>query len=221
VDGCLPGLYRAQAAFDQERETMVRNGMMLGLAVVAVGAPAAAQAPDPARAPVQALSDGLISIMKGGAKMGFAGRARAIAPVVDRAFDLPLMARLSVGPAWTAATPADRDALIAAFRKLTVNQYANNFDSWSGQAFIIDPKVEVRGTDHLVRTTLTQPHGEAVKIAYRLRQSGSEWKIIDVFYQNSISQLATRRDDFQAIVGKGGVHALVGHVNQLADKAAS
>ncbi|MFA5968721.1 MAG: ABC transporter substrate-binding protein [Sphingomonas sp.] len=189
-------------------------------ATVAITAPAVAQAPDPARAPVQALDDGLLSIMKGGARLGFAGRANVIAPIVDRSFDLPLMARLSVGPAWTTAAAADRTALVAAFRKLTINQYASNFDNWSGEQFAIDPKVEVRGADKVVRTTLNQPKGDAVQIAYRLRANGGDWKIIDVFYKNAISQLATRREDFQAIVGKGGVHALVGHVNQLADKAA-
>lgn len=193
----------------------------IGLAAAAIVAPAAAQTPDPAREPVQALSDGLIAIMKGGAKLGFQGRANAIAPVVDRSFNLPLMARLAVGPAWNGANAADRAALVTAFRKLTINQYADNFDGWSGEQFVVDPKVETRGADRVVRTTLKQPKGESVAIAYRLRQEGGQWKIIDVFYKNAISQLATRRDDFSSIVTKGGVHALVGHVNQLADKAAS
>jgi len=200
----------------------MRFGFQLGLAgaMVMATAPVAGQAVDPARAPVQALSDGLISIMKGGAKLGFAGRAGQIAPVVDRAFDLPLMARLSVGPAWNSAAAADRTALVAAFRRLTINQYADNFDNWSGEKFVVDTKVDARGTDRVVRTTLEVPRDKPVKIAYRLRQSGGDWKIIDVFYQNSISQLTTRRDDFQKIVDKGGVKALVGHVNALADKAA-
>ncbi|MGJ3648357.1 ABC transporter substrate-binding protein [Sphingomonas sp. GlSt437] len=193
----------------------------LGIATAVLAAPAMAQSVDPARAPVQALSDGLIKIMKGGSRLGFQGRASEIAPVIDRAFDLPFMARASVGPSWNNATAADRAQLIASFRKLTINQYSSNFDSYAGQQFVVDPKVETRGTDKLVKTTLTQPHGESVAIAYRLRQAGGEWKIIDVFYRNSISQLATRRDDFQGIVGKGGVRALIGHVNQLADKAAS
>ena len=196
-----------------------RSAIGFGIAAMALAAPVMAESTDPARAPVQSLSDGLIGIMKNAGKLGFSGRAAQIAPVVDRAFDLPLTARLTVGTAWTAATPADRTALIAAFRKLTVNQYAANFDGYSGQTFVVDPKVEVRGSDRVVRTTLTQPKGEAVKIAYRLRQSGAEWKIIDVFYQNSISSLATRRADFQSILDKGGVKALVGHVNALADKA--
>ena len=62
-------------------------------------APAAAfaQTSDAARAPVQALCDGLIAIMKGGKAMGVRGRAAAIAPVVDRVYDVPLMTRLTVG----------------------------------------------------------------------------------------------------------------------------
>lgn len=191
-------------------------------AMIAVASPmpAAAQAQDPARAPVQQLSDGLIAIMKGGAKLGFAGRAAQIGPVVDRTFDLPLMARLCVGPAWTAATPADRAAVVAAFRRMTINEYAKNFDGWSGESISIDPKVESRGGDRVVRTTLVQPKGAPVALAYRLRQSGGSWKVIDVFYKNAVSQLTTRRADFEGIVAKGGAKALVSHINALADKAA-
>ncbi|MBX9795742.1 MAG: ABC transporter substrate-binding protein [Sphingomonas sp.] len=187
---------------------------------LALAAPAAAQTADPARAPVQALSDGLIGIMKGGAKLGFAGRAQQIGTVVDRSFDLALMVRLAVGPAWVQASPADRAALMAAFRRLTVSEYANNFDKWAGEAIAVDANVETRGTDKLVKTTLTAPREAPVSIAYRLRQNGAEWRIIDVFFKNSISQLATRRADFEAIVRSGGVRALVAHVNALADKAA-
>ncbi len=223
VDGSDPAFYRQTQPRPEKLVMTYRPAIGFGIAVMALAAPLAApvlaESVDPARAPVQALSDGLIGIMKNASRLGFSGRAAQITPIVDRAFDLPLTARLTVGTAWTTATPADRAALVAAFRKLTVNQYAANFDGYSGQSFIVDPKVEVRGGDRVVRTTLTQPKGEPVKIAYRLREAGSEWKIIDVFYQNSISSLATRRADFQSILDKGGVKALVGHVNALADKA--
>lgn len=189
-------------------------------AAVLVAAPLAAQAVDPARAPVQSLADALIAAMKGGKALGLAGRAQRIGAAVDRSFDLPLMTRLSVGPAWVSASAGDRAALLAAFRRLTVNEYARNFDSWSGESFTIDPKVDVRGTDRLVKTTLNAPKEAPVAIAYRLRQNAGEWRIIDIFYQNSVSQLTTRRADFDAIVQRGGVAALVTHVNALADKAA-
>lgn len=183
-------------------------------------APLLAQAADPAVAPVRALDDGLLQIMKAGKAAGKAGRAATISPVVDRAFDIPLMTRLAVGPQWTSIAPADQQALVAAFRRLTASQYAANFDGWSGESFTIAPQVESRGGDKLVRTTLNQPKGSPEQLNYRLRNGGGGWKIIDVFYRNSISQLATRRSDFASILQSGGAKALVSHLNALAAKGA-
>jgi phospholipid transport system substrate-binding protein len=99
---------------------------------------------------------------------------------------------------------------------LTIAQYAKNFDSFSGERFVMTPQVETRGGDKLVRTTLVVPGGSPEALGYRLRQSGGQWKIIDVYYRNSISQLATRRADFARVLASGGAKALVSHLNELA-----
>jgi phospholipid transport system substrate-binding protein len=173
--------------------------------------PLAAQATDPARAPVQTLNDGLLTIMKG-------GRIARIGPVVDQTFDIGLITRLSVGPDWVKVAPGDQATLVSAMRRMTVAQYASNFSTYGGESFSIDPRVETRGTDKLVRTTLSAPKGDAVPIGYRLRQSGGKWKIVDVYYKNAISQLATRRADFASVFAKGGAKALIAHLDDLAAK---
>lgn len=184
---------------------------------LALATPAAhAQAADPANGTIQSLHTGLLSIMRAGSSAGQAGRARIIGPVVDRTFDIPLMTRLAVGPAWTGIAPGEQTALVSAFRSLTIAQYAKNFDTFSGESFAVSPQVETRGTDKLVRTTLVVPKGSSETLNYRLRQSGGAWKIIDVFYRNSISQLATRRADFARVLKTGGASALITHLNRLA-----
>lgn len=180
--------------------------------------PSAAFAQSGPVATVNALDAGLLSIMKAGKSAGQKGRAAAIAPVIDRAFDLSLMTRLAVGSAWTSVAPADQQALVAAFRRLTIAQYASNFDSYSGESFVVNPQVESRGGDQLVRTTLKGKNSSEA-LAYRLRPSGGSWKIIDVFYRSAISQLATRRADFAGVMKSGGAKALIGHLNALAAKA--
>lgn len=195
--------------------TRFAAALMLGAALPAA---AMAQANDP-KAPVQALSDGLIAIMKAGAGAGKAGRASMIAPTIDKSFDLALMTRLAVGAPWTTLSPADQAGLVAAFRRLTIAQYAANFDGFSGQTISISPTVDARGSDRLVRTTLNDPKEGAVAIAYRLRQSGGSWRIIDVYYKNSVSQLAIRRADFATVLQKGGAKALIAHLDQLAARS--
>jgi phospholipid transport system substrate-binding protein len=186
----------------------------LGLAaLMAVSGSALAQAGDPAAQVVDGLDSGLIATMK--TPGGQAARARIIAPAVDRAFDIALMARLSVGPAWTSFAPSEQASVVSAFRAMTIAQYAANFDGYSGERFALVGPVETRGGDKLVRTSLTGP-GTNEALNYRLRESGGQWKIIDVYYRNSISQLATRRSDFATVIAKGGASALVAHLNRLA-----
>jgi phospholipid transport system substrate-binding protein len=194
----------------------MNKSLFATLALALTSTPVLAQVADPAAGTVQALNGGLLSIMRAGAGAGQAGRARAIAPVIDRTFDIGLMTRLAVGPSWTTIAPADQTALVSAFRALTVAQYAKNFDSYGGESFTLVPQVETRGGDKLVRTTLVVPKGSSEALNYRLRQSGGQWKIIDVYYRNAISQLATRRSEFARPLATGGARMLIAHLNQLA-----
>lgn len=194
----------------------VLMGTALGLATVNGAGAAMAQGSDPAIAPIEALDNGLLSIMKAGKAAGQSGRAQRIGAVIDRVFDIPLMTRLSVGPAWNGMKPNEQSALVVGFRNLTVAQYAHNFDDYSGEKFTVAPQVETRGGDKLVRTTLVVPGHAVEQLNYRLRESGGQWKVIDVFYRNSISQLASRHADFADTLNKGGAPALISHLNRLA-----
>ena len=96
----------------------------ISLALALVSPPALAQAADPATGSVQMLQSGILGIMRAGSGAGQAGRARMIAPAIDRAFDIPLMTRLAVGPAWTGIPAREQAELVAAFRSLTIAQHA-------------------------------------------------------------------------------------------------
>ncbi len=199
-------------------------GCLFAASAMASAMPALVQAADPSSAaitaPVRQLNDGLLAIMKAGSAAGYQARLNRIGPVVDATFDLPLMTRLVVGPAWTKTAAVDQVAVAAAFRKMTSARYAASFKGFSGESFELDPKVEARGPDRLVHTKLIRPRGTPVALDYRLRQSGGQWRIIDIYYQNSISQIATQRSDFARILATGGAKALTIHLNQLAATSA-
>lgn len=206
-------------ALTRTRLDMLRTLLAIAcLTPIAVALPAAAlaQAADPALSTVEELDAGLLRTMRTGGTAQ--ARSKVIAPVLERTFDLGLMTRLAVGPEWVKQSAADQQALVDAFKRMTIAQYARNFDSFSGESFEVSPRVETRGGDKVVRTTLKIPKDAPVPIAYRLRQSGGSWKIIDVFYKNAISQIATRRSDFGTVLQKGGAKALVARMNAIAAK---
>jgi phospholipid transport system substrate-binding protein len=182
------------------------------------GPPARAPHADPAATQVDGFDSALIGAMKAGRAVGVQGRYRALAPAVSRAFDIPTMIRFAVGPSWSTIPAAQQQSLTEAFERLTVASYAHNFDSFSGERFEVDPNVVTRGPDKVVQSKIIPPGAAPVVIAYRMRQSGGAWKIIDVFYNGSISQLTTRRADFSATLAHGGAPALIAHLNALADK---
>ena len=179
---------------------------------------ALAQASDPAAQQVQRFDDTLLAAMKQGRSLGFQGRYRKLAPAVKETFDLPLMIRFAVGPSWSSLSASDQAALLAAFTRYSTSTWAKNFSSFSGQHFQVGA-VDTRGPDKLVHTQLVNP-SSSVDPAYRMRQTPSgQWKVIDVYFNGSISQLSQQRADYASTLASGGAPALVQKINALSDKA--
>ena len=77
---------------------------------------AAHAAPPDAAAPIEALNAGLLAAMRAGRATPFAQRYETLAPVVERAFDLPAILQASVGPRWTGLPPAQQEQLLDVFQ---------------------------------------------------------------------------------------------------------
>ncbi len=82
---------------------------------------------------VQRLYDTLLSTMKNGRTLGQSGRFTQLEPVVRRTFDIPSMARLSVGPSWATLTEVQRQQVTESFGRYISAIYADRFDSYAGQ----------------------------------------------------------------------------------------
>jgi phospholipid transport system substrate-binding protein len=168
---------------------------------------------------IDSFDNTLVSVMKNAKSLGFQGRYSQLKPAVEQTLDIPTMTRIAVGPAWTTMTDAQRDAIIQAFTRLTVASYAHNFDGYNGERFTLEPNVAARGQDKVVQTRIISKGGDSVTLAYRMRQTpGGAWKVIDIYYNGSISELTTRRSDFQATLAAGGPKALAEHLNAQAEK---
>jgi len=184
--------------------------------LMASGTAIYAQASDPAVAPIQSFYDTLLVSMKQGKQLGVKGRYEKLKPVIEQSFDLSGMTRLSVGPAWNNMSEADQKAVTAAFSRYTIASYASNFKSFDGEKFTVDPVSTVRGTDKVVTSKLVAGK-DVYPFNYRMRQVGSNWKIIDIFLNGYVSQLAKQRSDFAATVQSGGAAALEKKLDTLAD----
>ena len=191
---------------------------MLLLLMLAPSARAADAAADPAARQVEAFYSTLVDTMKQGAQSGIQGRVRQLTPTIRDTFDLPGMTQLSVGPSWQNLSEMDRKSITDAFERMTVTNYAKNFSSFSGEKFTVDPMVKMRNEDKIVSSNLTTASKSVVPFNYRLHMVDGKWKIVDIYLNGYVSQLALRRSDFASTVASSGAAGLVKKINDMIDK---
>jgi phospholipid transport system substrate-binding protein len=186
---------------------------VLGLAMIPYPAHAA---PASGGDTVQSLYDALLSTMKNGRTLGQSGRFTQLEPVIRRTFDIASMARLSVGSSWASLTEAQRLQVTESFGRYIAAIYADRFDSYAGQ------KLQVTGEQPaaagvIVRSQIVMANGEPVKINYMMRRNGNTWLISDIYLDGAISEVATRRSEFAAILKSQGIDGLIAALNRKAD----
>lgn len=182
------------------------------VATAAVDAPS-----DPAAKQIVAFHDTLLDSMKQAKQLGVTGRYNKLKPVIERTFDLSAMTSAAVGASFASFSTSDQRALVDAFERMTVASYAHNFDGYSGERFMMDSNVPVRGDHKLVQTTLLVPKDKPHAFNYVMHPVGGTWKVIDILLEGYVSQAATKRSDFSATVAKGGAKALVLRLNAISD----
>src|SRR6516162_2074694 len=165
---------------------------------------------------VKGLYDTLLSTMKNGRSLGQSGRFVQLEPVVRRTFDIASMARLSVGPSWATMSDPQRQQVIDGFGRYISAIYADRFDSYSGQKLqVTDEQPAAAGV--IVHSQIVKANGEPVKVDYLMRKNGDAWLISDVYLDGAISEVATRRSEFAAILKNDGVDGLIAALNRKAD----
>ena len=165
---------------------------------------------------VQGLYDALLGTMKNGRILGQSGRFTQLEPVIRRSFDIASMARLSVGPSWAGLTEAQRQQMSESFGRYISAIYADRFDSYAGQ------RLEVTGEQPapsgvMVQSQIIKASGEPVKVDYMLRRSGDNWLISDIYIDGAVSEVATRRSEFAAILKTEGIDGLISALNRKAE----
>ena len=173
-------------------------------------APLAAQAADPdVAAPVAALNAGLIQAMRSGKAAPFPQRFAALAPLVDRAFDIGALLQAVVGPRWAGLPPAQQSQLLDVFRRYTIATYVANFDSFGGEKLEVLPDSRTIGADQVVATQIVPAGGAPTRIDYVMRRSPSGWKAVDIYLNATISQVAVQRSDFRSLLSAGDAGPLI------------
>ena len=185
--------------------------LALLLAFPAVTAASASEATDV----VDAFHGNLLTTMQNAESWGFAQRRDYLAAPVANTFNTETQVRIASSIHWDGFTDAEKAELTKAFYDFTLANYASRFKGYSGQAFVTLGEQPMKRGRVLVLTNLVKPDGEEVALNYvMMPDGGGGYRIVDVQFKGSISELALRRSEFAPIIRDQGFTGLVSMLKQ-------
>jgi phospholipid transport system substrate-binding protein len=167
---------------------------------------------------IESFHAGLLQIMKEAKTLGFQGRIDRLAPLMADTFDLDFMASKTVGRHWKKLADEDKERWAQTFARFTYANYAGRFTGFTGEEFVtVGVEDAARGTRNVL-TKIVVPGGDDVQLNYRLIKRSGEWKVIDVYLNGTVSELALRRSEYSSALKREGFPALVNSIeNKIED----
>ncbi|TQV64899.1 MAG: ABC transporter substrate-binding protein [Halothiobacillaceae bacterium] len=124
-------------------------------------------------------------------------------------FDFEAMSKLVLGVNWRRATPAQQAAFIREFRSLLVRTYAKSLAEYDEQGIRYLPlRPEADPAEATVRTEIQPKAGPSIPVDYRLKKSGTEWKVYDVSI-DAVSLVTNYRTTFNQDIQRIGMDGLI------------
>ncbi|MBT6275227.1 MAG: toluene tolerance protein [Chromatiales bacterium] len=179
-------------------------GLLLGWVLMG---PTSAAGTSPA-ATVATLNQALVAAMQSGALGGFEGRKAILGPAIREAFDMPFVARLTLGRHGRNLTEQQHADFAARFSRIVIATYVSRFKLYDGERFVVVSERPLKQGRRLVQTEVIDRDGDKVALDYMLQQKDGAWYIVNVVAEG-ISELSLRRAEYTAVINREGFTALL------------
>ena len=185
--------------------------------------PAFAQSLDQAKAVVEALHQTMLEAMKAAqAGQDFQARYAKLAPALEKNYAFSEMARIASGSHWGSFSDDEKAKIVKAYSRMSASTYAARLSGFSGERF------ETLGAEALpppaqgvmVSSQIVRSSGKLVPISYRVQPSADGFRIVDVYYEGSVSELATQRSQYLSILRDKGSAGLLARLEELSNELA-
>ena len=157
---------------------------------------------------IETFHAGLLEIMKEAKVLGFQGRIDRLAPLMGETFDLDFMASKTVGRHWKKLSDEEKARWAETFARFTTANYAGRFTE---ECVTLGVEDAARGTRNVL-TKIVVPDGEDVQLNYRVIERDGTWKIIDVYLNGTVSELALRRSEYSSALKREGFDSLMASI---------
>lgn len=129
----------------------------------------------------------------------------------NNALDLKFIGQFVLGRYWKTATNEQKKQFIDAYRDLNIKTWSQRFDEFKGKEFIFKGTTPSNSANQIfVNSLVPMDQGEPAKVVWRVKQTGDNFKIVDIIIEN-VSLAITARNEYTAYVksAPGGIDDLI------------
>jgi phospholipid transport system substrate-binding protein len=177
------------------------------LAVLASSPYRPASAASAAESLIQELSTRAIGVLSDSG-LNASQRRDELRPLFDQYLDLPFIARFVLGQQWRPLDDKTRSNYTTAFEHYVTTLYAKRLGSYSGETLNVVGSRSLNDRDTLVNTQMSRKNGPPVAIDWRVREEGSDGKVIDVVVEG-VSMVISQREEFATYLQRKSVDQLI------------
>lgn len=134
-------------------------------------------------------------------------RREQLSQVISARFDLPEMAKRSLGGEWRRLAPLQQQQFIELFSEFLRDVYIADIDSYKGEKVIYKGETQ-EDQFAVVQTIVRSPEGTDYGVDYRMHWVGNEWKVYDVMIEN-VSIVNNYRSQFARVINKSSYEGLI------------
>jgi len=131
-------------------------------------------------------------------------------------FDIPEMAKRSLGLNWRPRTPVEQKEFVDLFSHLLEDFFSDKLKSFEDEKFVYTG--EIKDGDYAkVETMIVTREGKEISIDYRFHLVDENWKVYDMVIEN-VSLVKNYRSQFNRIITKSSYQDLVRRIRKITNK---
>jgi len=189
------------------RTPLARIATLAGLLCLLMPASAGATAESP---PVQLVSRTVVDVLEvlNDPSLDLYARRRKIEVIAYERFDFDTMSKLVVASYWKRFSPEQQAEFVEEFKEFLARTYGDRIDRYSNEQVEVVSETPMKRGDVKVLTKVVGGEYGGALVEYRLRETGGEWRVIDVKVEG-ISLILNYRDQFKTLLSNGGPDELL------------
>ena len=129
--------------------------------------------------------------------------------LLDQHFDVPAIAKFTLGRYWRTATDEQRTEFSKLFEDFIVQSYSTRFSEYHGESFQVGGSTTDQSGITVVHSKIDMPSSEDIRVDWHLRPRDGSFAIVDIVVEG-VSMAVTQRSEFASVIqSHGGVAGLL------------